>query len=102
VNGPVAFTEADGRSWRCTGCGSSGRACGGDPASGSARARENVQLHIEDCTPHEDLDALAQAIHDPKSHALVMTVIRREARIDPEWFAGLLRLEARIQGRPLT
>lgn len=44
---------------------------------------------------------LVAFVRDPKNHDLVMLVVRREARIDREWFAGLLRREARIQGRPL-
>ncbi|MGW4757743.1 hypothetical protein [Streptomyces chartreusis] len=45
----IAYTERDGRSWRCDGCGSHGRVV--SQTDGHRMAAETVALHIEDCTP---------------------------------------------------
>lgn len=47
----IAYPEGDGRSWRCDGCGSHGRACGGNESDGTRRAAETIAIHIDDCTP---------------------------------------------------
>jgi hypothetical protein len=48
---PIAYAEGDGRSWRCDGCGSTGRACGGKDADGLRRAADTIAVHIDECTP---------------------------------------------------
>jgi hypothetical protein len=45
----IAYTEHDGRSWRCDGCGSHGRAV--SATDGHRIAAETVAAHIEECTP---------------------------------------------------
>ncbi|MEV4863256.1 hypothetical protein [Streptomyces ossamyceticus] len=59
---PIAYAEHDGRSWRCDGCGSHGRACGGTHADGVRRAAETIAIHVSDCTPRSDRDRIIDAL----------------------------------------
>lgn len=46
---PIAYRENDGRSWRCDGCGSRGRAV--SATDGRRIAAETVAVHVDECTP---------------------------------------------------
>lgn len=46
---PIAYPERDGRSWRCDGCGSHGRAV--SATDGHRIAAEVVAAHVGECTP---------------------------------------------------
>ncbi|MET8826539.1 hypothetical protein ABZX40_41330 [Streptomyces sp. NPDC004610] len=48
---PIAYTEHNGRSWRCDGCGSHGRYP--SITEGHRQAAETIALHTQDCTPEE-------------------------------------------------
>ena len=82
---PIAYTEHDGRSWRCDGCGSHGRACGGTDADGIRIAAETIAAHIDECTPgRTDRDRIIDALRGIASEHPVTRVWGRLEGATPE------------------
>jgi hypothetical protein len=62
------------------------------------REMTHSHLSMTDERAEELLDAaIAEAVTDPRQHEQVAAILRREARINPDWLADFLRREDRVR-----
>jgi hypothetical protein len=66
------------------------------------REMTHNHLYMTDERAEDLIDAaIAEALTDPRHHEQVATILRREARINPDWLRDFLRREARVHGIPI-
>lgn len=66
------------------------------------REMTHNHLYMTDERAEELLDAaITEALTNPREHERVAAILRREARINPDWLRAFVRKEERLEGRPL-
>lgn len=64
------------------------------------REMTHNHLYMTDERAEELVDAaITEVLTDPREHDRVAAILRREARINPDWLRNFIRQQERIEGR---